>query len=64
MYAETGRDVLVAETPEDFAAQVLRVYRDEALWTQLSDHGLANVERHFSFDSALTSLRRLLGEAR
>ncbi len=64
MYAEPGRDVLVAETPEDFAAQVLRAYRDEALWTQLSDHGLANVERHFSFDSALTSLRRLLGEAR
>lgn len=63
MYAESGRDVLVAETPEDFAAQVIRAYRDEALWTQLSDNGIANVQRHFSFDSALAALRRLLGEA-
>ncbi|MCX7555788.1 glycosyltransferase [Xanthomonadaceae bacterium JHOS43] len=61
MFAEPGRDVLVAETPADFAAQVIRAYRDEALWTQLSDNGLANVTRHFSFESARGAVRRLLG---
>jgi len=61
MYAEPGREVLVAETPEAFAAQVIRAYRDPALWTRLSDGGLANVARHFSFDSARDALRRLLG---
>ena len=63
MYAEPGRDVLVAEAPEEFAAQVVLAYRDPALWTRLSDSGIANVERHFSFDSARDALRRLLGEA-
>ncbi len=60
MFAEAGRDVLVAETPQDFAAHVIRAYRDETLWLQLSDNGLANVRRYFSFESARTSLRRLL----
>ena len=61
MFAEPGHDVLTAETPEDFAAQVIRAYRDPALWMQLSDNGLANVTRHFSFDAARQALRRLLG---
>ena len=60
MFAEAGRDVLVAETPQDFAAQLIRAYRDETLWLQLSDNGLANVSRYFSFESARASLRRLL----
>ncbi len=60
MFAQAGRDVLVAETPEDFAAHVVRAYQDPELWTQLSDHGLANVARHFSFDSARQGLRMLL----
>ncbi len=60
MHAEPGRDVLVAETPEEFAAQVVRAYRDPALWLQLSDQGIANVQRHFSFASAQAALRRLL----
>ncbi len=60
MFAEAGRDVLVAEAPQDFAREVVRACRDEALWLSLSDHGLANVERHFSFESARAAIRRLL----
>ncbi len=62
MFAEPGRDVLTAETPEDFAAQAIRAYRDETLWTRLSDNGLANVTRHFSFDAARQALHGLLGD--
>ncbi len=59
MHAEPGQDVLVAETPEDFAAAVLRAYRDPELWLQLSAGGLANVERHFGFESARQAVRGL-----
>lgn len=62
MFAEPGRDVLVAETPQEFAAQIIRAYRDEVLWLSLSEHGLANVREHFSFDSARTALRSLFNK--
>lgn len=60
MHAEPGRDVLVAESPEDFARAVLAAYRDPALWLQLSEGGLANVEAHFGFESARRAVRGLL----
>ena len=56
-----GVDVLVAEDAATFAAAVVDLYRDEALWNTLSAHGLANVERHFSFGAARTALQRILG---
>jgi glycosyltransferase involved in cell wall biosynthesis len=59
MYTEAGRDVLVAADPAAFADAVVRAYTDEALWTSLSDHGLENVRRHFSFDAARAAVRRL-----
>lgn len=59
MHAEAGVDVLVAETADDFAAAVLRAYRDPQLWQQLSERGLANVEQHFSFDAARRAVRAL-----
>jgi GT2 family glycosyltransferase/glycosyltransferase involved in cell wall biosynthesis len=59
MHAEAGRDVLVAADAEGFAEAVVRAYRDEALWTSLSDHGLENVRRHFSFEAARAAVRRL-----
>lgn len=59
MYAEAGRDVLVADDPDAFADAIVRAYNDEALWTSLSDHGLDNVQRHFSFEAARDAARRL-----
>ncbi len=60
MHLVAGEDVLVAQTPEDFADAVLRLHADEALWNSLSARGVANVERHFGFDSARAVLRELL----
>lgn len=59
MHAEIGRDVLVAGDAQGFADAIVRAYEDEALWTSLSDHGLENVRRHFSFDAARAAVRRL-----
>ncbi len=55
-------DVLVADSPEQFAAAVVRAHTDARLWKTLSDNGLVNVRRHFSFDTARTGLSRILPE--
>jgi len=61
MYVHADEDVLVADDPAGFAERVLRAYLDEAVWTKLSDNGLANVERHFSFEAAQLALQRVIG---
>jgi GT2 family glycosyltransferase/glycosyltransferase involved in cell wall biosynthesis len=60
MFAKAGRDVLIAETAADFAAAVVRLYRDEALWNQISAHGLENVRQYFSVETARLGLQELL----
>lgn len=60
MHVVPGKDVLVAADTLAFAEEVIRLYRDEALWDTLSQRGLDNVERHFSFDSARAAVQRIL----
>jgi len=60
MFARPGEDVLVAESAEDFAAQVVRLYRDEALWNRVSAGGLENVRKYFSVETARLGLQELL----
>jgi len=55
-----GKDILVADTPEAFAAEILRLHDDEALWSALSKAGKANIESHFSFAVAERQLREVL----
>ncbi|MDR3388638.1 MAG: glycosyltransferase [Rudaea sp.] len=64
MHVQAGEDVMVADSAVDFAEAILRAYGDAALWTKLSDNGLANVRRHFSFDAARAALERVLPVAR
>ncbi|TKR34112.1 glycosyltransferase [Luteimonas gilva] len=59
MHLRDGHDVLVAESAQDFAAAVLRLYEDPALWETLSRNGLDNVTRHFSPDAARDAVRRI-----
>ncbi len=60
MHLTDGADVLVADGAGAFADAVVRLYRDEELWLRLSDAGLENVRRYFSFQAADETLRRLL----
>ncbi len=60
MFVTPGDDVLVAEDPETFAREVVRAYRDEALWNRLSDGGLENVRRYFSFEAAKQAIAEAL----
>ncbi len=55
-----GQDILVADTPEAFAGEILRLHDDEALWIALSKAGKENIESHFSFAVAERQLREVL----
>lgn len=62
MHLRDGEDVLVADDAEAFAAAVVRLYRDEALWQRFSDAGLRNVADHFSLEAARDTVRRVFLE--
>jgi GT2 family glycosyltransferase len=64
IHAEHGRDVLVAETEQEFADEVVRLYRDESLWQRISDASIVNVETHFSVAAAQRSIRELIEKLR
>jgi GT2 family glycosyltransferase len=59
MHLTDGIDVLVGDDADAFAAQVVRLYRDPALWRRLSAAGLDNVRTHFSLDAARRTVQRL-----
>jgi O-antigen biosynthesis protein len=60
MQLHHGDNILVADDAETFSSTVLKLYDDEPLWLQLSDRGLDNICRYFSFDAAREALRRAL----
>ncbi len=43
-----GIEALIAEGPREFADAVIRLYQDEALWSQLSTAGLELIREHYS----------------
>lgn len=62
MYAEHGRDVLLADRSESLAQQIVAVYENRQLWERLASNGRANVDRHFSVDAARAALLGVLRE--
>lgn len=64
MYLVEEESILIADAPADFAAQILRLSRDQALWKKLSDNGRRNIAEHFSVDAARRALTTLLAELR
>ena len=55
------REVMVAETAEDFAASVAKVCADPALWQTLSERGGASLAGRFTPEVAEAALRDVLG---
>jgi GT2 family glycosyltransferase/glycosyltransferase involved in cell wall biosynthesis len=60
MFLRHGRDVLLAESPDEFASALLTLQSDEMLWTDLSTASLSNIKKHFSPDAAISTLRAAL----
>ena len=53
---------ILANDPNEFAAAVVRLYKDDLLWERLSDGGLALVERKFSISANRGALGDFLQE--
>lgn len=62
MHLRDGIDALVADDPTAFADALVRLYEDEALWTEIARNGLDSVARHFSLDAARDTVRRVFFE--
>lgn len=58
MALEHGVNIMVAETPQDFARQVIQLVRDDALWLALQKQGRALIADTLSTDV----VRRKLGD--
>jgi polysaccharide biosynthesis protein PslH len=62
--ATSGGNILIADTPEDFAAAVRRVLDDPGLGRQLGREGRALVEKGYSWDAAAQRLEGFLAKLR
>ncbi|HEX7963731.1 MAG TPA: glycosyltransferase [Candidatus Saccharimonadales bacterium] len=60
MHLVDGKSCLAAESAEDFARQVVRLYTDSALWQTISEGGQAVYEQHFSEAAGLKALQDAL----
>jgi GT2 family glycosyltransferase len=60
MYASDGDDLLIADTETLFAESVIKLYNDSELWNKLSENGLKNVEKWFSFNTAKSAIKIIL----
>lgn len=56
LQAVPGRDLLIADEPEAFAALVVRLLEDRALWKRLVEHGLAYIAEHHNWAQILAQL--------
>jgi glycosyltransferase involved in cell wall biosynthesis len=54
-------NILVADTADEFAQAVIRLYTDDELWQRLSAAGLENIKVQFSSETARRALAEMLG---
>jgi O-antigen biosynthesis protein len=57
-----GENILVGDTPENFAQEVVTLYTDKRLWEHLSISGLSFVETHWSIKVGERKLTEFLGQ--
>jgi len=60
MYLQHGREVLIADTPQEFADAVVRLYNDPQLWTQMSGAGRQLLRERFSPQVIREGLARVI----
>lgn len=60
--AVDGENILIADSPDDFAEKVIEVLKDEALWKKISAGGRKLVEEKFSWQKGVEILEKVLTE--
>lgn len=61
MHLVSGRECLVADDAEKFAAHIVELHSNAELWVNLSLAGIQSVERHFSFEAVRAPFLAALG---
>lgn len=56
----SGENILVADSPDDFADQVIKLYTSEALWQRVSDNALKFVQGNYSMQSGKEAIAAVL----
>ncbi len=64
MSLQPGKDIMVADTPADFAEAIIKVYLSEPDWNRLSENGREKTRALFSAAAARKQLKRLFAERR
>ena len=64
MGLQHGKDAMVADTPESFAAAMVSVYNDDALWHLLSANGRASLQGRFTPDVARAALELAISDVK
>ena len=54
------QDVLIADSAEDFAAQCVRLYRDEELWSSLRNCAAGKIKKDCSRETFIESVRTII----
>lgn len=55
-----GREVLIADTPQEMADAIVRLYQGDELWSNLSQQGFAFVRREFSVQANFARIAGIL----
>jgi putative sugar O-methyltransferase len=55
-----GNEILIADTPEDMAAAVVRLYSDDRLWCDLASRGFDFLRREYSLEANVGRVSGLL----
>jgi glycosyltransferase involved in cell wall biosynthesis len=56
----SGKEIIVADEPEDFADGIAKLYCEEDLWNYLSRNGLSFVQENYSIEAGKKKLRGIL----
>lgn len=58
-----GVDALIADTPEEFAARIILLYRDAEMWSSIAEKARMHVARAWSPEAVHDSLKAIFADA-
>ena len=62
MFLTNREDILIADTPEDFARALIELYQSQELWERISSNGIEKTKSTYSVEVATKQLSRLLSD--
>jgi hypothetical protein len=63
MYLDNGQNVLVGDTPQEFAEAIVRLYRDATLWNHIRLRAITTLEQRFGWEQSKRQVETLIDQA-